>query len=110
MDFAKIDLKGHELPALQGWRKHLAEHKVKAIYIEIMPENQARYGRPANAPLAFLESLGYELYLCKEDDFGSFGGVMDMNAFTHGSLPLSSFKAKEYPENFATDALALAPS
>ena len=63
-----------------------------------MPENQARYGRPTNAPLAFLESLGYELYLCKEDDFGSFGGAPDTKTLPNGSLALSPFKAKEYPE------------
>ena len=50
VDFAKVDLEGHELPALKGWRKDLSEHKVRAIYIEIIPENQARYGRPTNAP------------------------------------------------------------
>ena len=110
VDFAKIDLEGHELPALQGWRKCLSEHRIKAIYIEIMPENQARYGRPPNAPLSYLESLGYELYLCKEEDFGSFGGTPNKTTLRHGSLPLFRFRAKEYPEDFATDALALAPS
>ena len=110
VDFAKIDLEGHELPALQGWRKYLSEHRVKAIYIEIMPENQARYNRATNAPLSFLESLGYQLYLCKKEDFG-FGvnpSIATKPANKH--LPLSRFMARDYPENFTTDALALAPS
>ena len=110
VDFAKIDLEGHELPALVGWRKYLSEHRVKAIYIEIMPENQARYNRATNAPLAFLESLGYELYLCKKEDF-EFG--VDASKVTkpyNKSLPLSHFMANDYPENFTTDALALAPN
>ena len=110
IDFAKMDLEGHELPALQGWRKCLSEHRAKAIYIEIMPENQARYGRPPNAPLSYLESLGYELYLCKEEDFGSFGDTPNKTKLRHGSLPLSRFRAEEYPQDFATDALVLAPS
>lgn len=108
--FAKMDLEGHELPALQGWRKCLAEYRIKAIYIEIMPENQARYGRPPNAPLYYLESLGYNLYLCKKEDFGSFGDAPNKTKLRNGYLPLSRFRAKEYPEDFATDALALAPS
>ena len=95
MDFAKVDLEGHELPALKGWRKDLSEHKVRAIYIEIMPENRARYGRPTNAPLAFLESLGYELYLCKEDDFGSFGGAPGYKALPNGSLNSFSFQGEK---------------
>jgi FkbM family methyltransferase len=110
VDFAKIDLEGHELPALQGWRKCLSEHRVKAIYIEIMPENQARYGRSANAPLAYLESHGYELYLCKEEDFEVFGNSPHETSLEQGSLLLSRFRAEEYPGNFATDALALAPA
>ena len=109
VDFAKIDLEGHELPALQGWRKCLSEHRVKAIYIEIMPENQARYGRPPNAPLSYLESLGYELYLCKKEDFGSFGDAPNKTKLQHGYLSLSRFRAEEYPQDFATDALVLAP-
>ena len=108
--FAKIDLEGHELPALKGWKKCLSEHMTKAIYIEVIPENQARYGRPSNAPLSYLESLGYELYLCKEEDFGSFGGIPKKTTLRHGSLPLSRFRAEEYPKEFSTDVLALAPA
>ena len=110
VDFAKIDLEGHELPALQGWRKYLSEHRVKAIYIEIMPENQARYNRATNVPLYFLESLGYQLYLCKKEDFGF--GVNPSKVTNSGNkhFPLSRFMAKDYPEGFTTDALALAPN
>ena len=39
-DFAKMDIEGHELPALQGWQKNLSDHRVKAVYVEIIPENQ----------------------------------------------------------------------
>ena len=110
VDFAKIDLEGHELPALQGWNKCLSENRVKAIYLEVMPENQARYGRQTKTPLCYLESLGYELYLCKEEDFGLFGNVPAKVSLQQGNLQLSRFKTEEYPEDFATDVLALSPT
>ena len=108
VDFAKIDIEGQELPALHGWKKCLSAHKTKAVYIEIMPENQARYGYETNAPLVFLESLGYRLFLCKPDDFGTFGSTPENHTFADGVLPLSEFRAEDYPSSFATDVLALA--
>ena len=50
IDFAKIDLEGHELSALKGWNQFLARGMVKTIYLEVMPENQARYGLNTNEP------------------------------------------------------------
>ena len=107
IDFAKIDLEGHELPSLQGWKKYLTDHRIKALFIEIMPENQARYGRETNAPLFFLESLGYSLYLCKVSDFGRFGDHPKRIPVKKGSLLLAKFNASEYPEKFSTDILAI---
>ena len=86
----------------------LGKQNPKALYIEIIPENQARYGYETNAPLAFLESLGYQLFLCKPDDFGTFGCTVENRTFNQGMLPLSEFKAEDYPLSFATDVLALA--
>ena len=110
IDFAKIDIEGHELPALQGWQKNLSDHRVKAVYVEIIPENQKRYGRKTNAPLAYLESLGYSLFLCKDPDFRHFGNQPKTLNVKNGSLPLVKFDASEYPEEFATDILAIAKS
>ena len=110
IDFAKIDIEGHELPALQGWQKNLSDHRVKAVYVEIIPENQKRYGRKTNAPLAYLESLGYSLFLCKDSDFRQFGDQPKTLDVKNGSLPLAKFNASEYPEEFATDILAIAKS
>lgn len=109
IDFAKIDLEGHELSALKGWETFLRDHKVKSIYIEIMPENQNRYGLKTNAPLKFLESSGYELFLCKEEDFANFGEKPKKYQFETGTLILSKFQARNFPEDFATDVLALTP-
>jgi len=109
IDFAKIDLEGNELLALKGWNACLRDHIVKSIYIEIMPENQSRYGLKTNAPLKFLESSGYELYLCKEEDFANFGEEPKKYQFETGTLILSKFQARNFPEDFATDVLALTP-
>jgi FkbM family methyltransferase len=107
VDFAKIDIEGHELPALQGWQKNLSDHRVKSIYVEIIPENQKRYGRKTNAPLAYLESLGYSLFLCKDSDFGVFGEHPRKNRLKKGTPLLAKFRASEYPSTFSTDVLAL---
>ena len=108
VDFAKIDLEGHELPALMGWTEFLSQHNAKALYIEIIPENQDRYGHETNAPLFFLESLGYSLFLCKPDDFGVFGDKVENRTFAEGMLSICGFKAEDYPPCFATDVLAVA--
>jgi len=108
VDFAKIDLEGHELKALKGWTSCLQKHLVRAIYIEIMPENQNRYNLKTNEPLLFLESLGYDLFLCKEDDFHHFGAKPKEYEFEFGILVLSEFNAQDFPADFSTDVLALA--
>jgi FkbM family methyltransferase len=110
VDFAKIDLEGHELSAFKGWKNFLSSHKTKAIYVEIMPENQVRYGLPTNSPLIFLEQLGYELFLCKKEDFGRFGNLPFLKNTGISDIALSFFKAEDYPEDFSTDVLALAPN
>ena len=66
IDFAKIDLEGHELAALKGWKTFLKDHTVLAIYIEIMPENQKRYGLETKAPLFYLESLDTNCFYVKK--------------------------------------------
>lgn len=107
IDFAKIDIEGHELPALQGWKRNLTSHLVKALYIEIIPGNQQRYGRKTNAPLQYLESLGYTLFLCKESDLGKFGEHPQKVTLIKDDLMLAKFSAKDYPSDFSTDVLAL---
>ena len=109
IDFAKVDLEGHEMNALKGWERCLTNYAVRAIYIEIIPENQNRYGLKTNDPLIFLESLGYELFLCKEDDFSNFDQTAQRHNFESGNLTLLNFKACDFPNEFATDVLALAP-
>jgi FkbM family methyltransferase len=109
IDFAKIDLEGHELSALKGWKSYLRDHAVRALYVEIMPENQNRYGLKTNAPLKLLESSGYELFLCKEEDLANFGEKPKKYQFETGTLILSKFQARNFPQDFATDVLALTP-
>ena len=109
VDFAKMDLEGQELPALKGWKKNLERKMIKAIYLEIMPENQERYGFNTAAPMEYLESFGYELFLCKKEEFGKFGKAPVEKITPNSTIQLSSFRAKEFPSDYATDILALAP-
>lgn len=108
IDFAKIDLEGHELSALRGWEIYLREKKVRAIYIEIMSENQNRYGLNTNEPLKYLESFGYDLFLCKSEDLNTFGDKTKVIQKGTNMLKLSKFNAIDYPLDCATDILALA--
>ena len=110
IDFAKMDLEGHELYALRGWRRSLEASLVAALYLEVMPENQERYGLPTNAALAFLEERDYELFFCKEQDFTMNGTKPTTFVGPSGSLVLSPFRATDYPKDHPTDVLALIPS
>jgi hypothetical protein len=78
--------------------------------MEIIPENQERYGRKTNAPLTYLESLGYSLFLCKNSDFGLFGEHPRKDRLKEDAPLLAKFNANEYPQDFSTDVLALSPS
>jgi len=110
IDFMKIDLEGHELSALNGMKKSLQCFVANAIYLEIMPENQSRYGLKPEAPLHFLEALGYRLAYCKEEDFIRFNLKTCNLTTSEGNLRICLFKASDYPMNYATDVLAIAPS
>ena len=107
IDFAKIDLEGHELSALKGWNQFLARGMVKTIYLEVMPENQARYGLNTNEPLLYLESQGYDLFLCKNEDFNIFQDSNDLIKILTNNVRVLPFKANEYPLDFTTDILAI---
>jgi len=108
IDFAKIDLEGYELPCLKGWKNFLSEGLVGALYVEVIPENQFRYGIDPRELLGFLESFGYKLFFCKEQDLAS--ASTDHSSMcevgVHTPLPASPFKARHYPTNFSTDILA----
>ena len=110
IDFAKMDLEGHELNALKGWRRTLEAGLVEALYLEVMPENQERYELPTNAALTYLKECGYNLYLCKKQNFGQFGEDPKPLTGPGGSISVAHFLAEEYPNDFSSDILAIAPA
>ena len=107
VDFAKVDLEGNELPALRGWEKFLLRQRVKALFVEVIPDNQARYNFSTFELLHYIETLGYNLYLCKDSDFGQFGEHPTKIICKNGSLTVAGFKAIDYPNFFSTDILAI---
>lgn len=109
IDLMKIDLEGYELPALRGLKRSLINFLVKTIYIEIIPENQKRYGRQVNDPLLFLEDIGYHLVFCKKEDFPKSKSKPWLLKGANGSIKVSSFRAAEFPRNHSSDVLAIAP-
>ena len=82
---------------------------MKAIYIEVMPENQRRYGLEAHDLLRFIESFGYNLYFCKEEDFvdsSKSDGSELMQRHGANPLPVVPFVSQDYPQSLSTDVLA----
>jgi len=56
VDLWKLDVEGHEVPALMGAESLLVERKIKALYIELAGENGIRV-------LNYMSKLGYSGYL-----------------------------------------------
>lgn len=109
INFAKVDLEGHELTALEGWDDFLASGSIDAIYIEVIPENQIRYNNPTNCALLYLEDFGYQLYLCKKDDWKLLNKSPDSYTINGKAIQLASINAINYPHNYSTDILAISP-
>ena len=101
-------MEGQEVPTLIGWKKSLSQQNIKALYVEVIPENQARYGYETNTSLVLLESYGYKLFLCKPEDFENFGNKVETLTFEGGSISVSCFSVKDYSPSFATDVFAFA--
>nr|WP_190383924.1 FkbM family methyltransferase [Aphanizomenon flos-aquae] len=68
IDFLKIDIEGHELPALMSLELMLREHRVKAIHIETIEANHIRMGSSYHALLEFLQSCGYQFFTIRDDN------------------------------------------
>jgi FkbM family methyltransferase len=59
LDFLKVDCEGADTLVLQGAEQTLKRCR-PVVIVESMPKLEKRYGLPAGAPLAYLESLGAE--------------------------------------------------
>ena len=110
IDFLKIDLEGNEIAALRGASRLLNKNLINFLYVEIIPDNQARFNYTTIQLLELIETCGYNLYYCKSDDFRELNQQPVEMHFTLGVLSLSKFKSKNYPINYSTDILAISKS
>ena len=107
IDFAKIDIEGQEYPAILGWENFLKQKRVKSLFMESFPRNVQKYGIDIRSPLKFLENRGYQLFLCKKQDFASFADQPRLESFEFGNILVAKFKARDYPVDFSTEVLAV---
>lgn len=56
VDLWKLDVEGHEIPALKGAESWLGAHKIRAVYVELDGDNGRRIIR-------YLGELGYQLHV-----------------------------------------------
>jgi hypothetical protein len=56
IDLWKLDVEGHELAALEGAEPLLEHHRIKALYVEIVRENDYKLRE-------YLKKCGYRCYL-----------------------------------------------
>ncbi len=88
IDFLKIDIEGHELPALKSLEPMLRDHKVKAIHIETIEANHIRMGVSYRELLNFLDSCGYQFFEIYPDGLPKEAIPLDqINHHNHICLP-----------------------
>ena len=103
IEFMKIDIEGYELKALRGASTLLKNQCVKALYLEILPENLNRYNLTHLDVLNYLQSFGYNFFFCKQEDLSVFKG----NTIKFRELELLPFEAIDYPKGYKSDILVL---
>ena len=70
----KMDIEGHELPAVRGAAKSLQSRRVQAVYFEYFEKNLVRVGPPRDLVTAFA-ALGFEVCFCRRGDIVAHGGA-----------------------------------
>lgn len=106
VDLLKLDVEGYELPALRGAERALKNRTIRAVYFEYFEKNLVRVG-PPRLLLDYLESLDFEVCLCRHCDFVDRGVpnlTLSRDLTGHG-LPLLSVKGIHLP--VMTDLLAV---
>lgn len=106
IDFVKLDIEGYELSALRGAERALKNRIVQAVYFEYFEKYLVRVA-PPQVLLEYLDSLGFEVCLCRQCDFGTRGTpslTLKKGLPGHG-LPLLAVKGHRPPA--MTDLLAV---
>ena len=70
IDLMKIDVEGAELLALRGAGQLLRTRRIKRLFIEIFPENLARFGATREELWSYLEAVGYRPRHRRTDNTG----------------------------------------
>src|SRR5262249_44044336 len=74
VDFIKMDVQGHELPAFRGMERVLADNPGVEVYFEFWPHGLAAAGSPPDALLEHLRARGFRLFRPAGDRLESVGG------------------------------------
>ncbi|MCL4837578.1 MAG: FkbM family methyltransferase [Thermoanaerobaculia bacterium] len=93
--FLKLDVEGWELNALRGAESALASGKVKAGFVELVPEALARAGASVADVLTYLQGKGFDVYFAamweREDPHGLTWRTVGVNGTElrfAGAVPL----------------------
>lgn len=102
VSFMKIDIEGWEPYALEGARRSMETGKVKALYIEISPNNLSRNGFTPEHCLGQLRSMGFNLFFCRDRDL-----ISDPETYVLNDQQLILKQLHHYPPDHQTDILGV---
>jgi len=107
VDLLKLDIEGYELAALRGAELALKARCIKAIYFEYFEKFLVRVAPPSSL-IQFLDSLSYEVCLCRYCDLTGAGvspTVTIRGGLPGHGLPLLPIRGRQIPT--MTDLLAI---